>query len=89
MSTGPRRLNDTSATSAEIFKDLGTRTSYGTSTIREADRIVSLRLNDAAVAALNAGRGGYVSLGGRVVQGRDYSFGATGQTAQRLVITLQ
>ncbi len=49
-----------------IFNDLGSGTEYGSQTVSSADngRIVTIDLNAAAIAYLNAARGGLAALGG-------------------------
>ena len=69
VATGDRRLNDNQGPPSDrIFRDLGTGTRYGRFTISTSDRgPVRLRLNRAAVADINAARGGYFSIGGSLL----------------------
>ena len=89
VSTAPRTLSDTEGVNAAIYRDLGTGTVYGTYRIgRSRAGPLALVLNRAGVAALNTGRGGFVSFGGSVLGVGDRAFAGTGQTPQHLLLTL-
>ncbi len=79
----------------DIFADLGSGLSYGSRVVSAADnnRIVSVTLNAAAVAALNANRGGLFALGGALTTlgppGNEFVFGSSGLSidVRQLVLT--
>lgn len=64
VSTPPEVLNRNVGTSSAIFDDLGSGTSYGFLQVPD-QQVLWIVLNPAGLAALNAARGGYFSLGGR------------------------
>jgi hypothetical protein len=66
VSTPAATLNDNTGASQTIFDDLGTGTSYGSFPVGEGQEfdILSFPLNAAGVAAVNAARGGFFSIGG-------------------------
>jgi hypothetical protein len=66
VSTPAATLNANNGTSQTIFDDLGTGTSFGSFPVAEgaADDVLSFPLNAAGVAAFNAARGGFFSIGG-------------------------
>jgi subtilisin family serine protease len=77
-----------------IFNDLGTGTNYGSQVVSPADngQFVSVSLNSAGLAALNASLGGQTALGGALTslsgEADQYLFGYSGQDSRQLVITL-
>lgn len=94
VSTGARRLNQNDRESLEIFRDLGSGTRYGTyrlSTTADPDSLVHLPLNSAAVNDINHARGGFFSIGGRLLDTRAdhnlFEF-TTGVGVQALVVQL-
>jgi len=94
VATGARRLNNNSGLSDRIFRDLGTGTRYGRFPISPSGHgPVRLRLNHAAVADINAARGGYFSIGGSLlsIDGREeFLFGRSGPGGvQRLVVEVR
>ncbi len=94
VATGDRRLNDNQGRSDRIFRDLGTGTRYGRFTISTSDPgPVRLRLNRAAVADINAARGGYFSIGGSLLSidgDGERLFGFShGGGVQRLLVTIR
>jgi len=91
VSTSASILNNNVGTSAAIFNDLGTGTSYGSFSVPGAgnvDTILSFALNAAAVTDLNTSLGGFYSIGGSLTSqsGDDnlFAFSDTGGT-QNLV----
>lgn len=79
----------------DIFNDLGTGTNYGSQVVSPADngQFVSVSLNSAGLAALNASLGGQTALGGALTSlsgaADQYLFGYSGPDYSRqLVITL-
>ena len=80
VSTDVLSLHDTNGnSSASIFNDLGTGTSYGSFNIAGtglSNEILSFTLNASAIADLNAARGGFFSVGLDLVSqdGSDFVF---------------
>jgi hypothetical protein len=68
VSTPAATLNDNVGTSQAIFDDLGTGTTFGSFEVGVGDRtdVLSFDFNAAAVAAFNAARGNFFSVGGRL-----------------------
>jgi len=66
VSTPLAALQATGSGQIGIFNDLGTGLSFGSATVSPADngQVVSISLNSAAIAALNAAAGGSIGLGG-------------------------
>ena len=77
---------------AGIYSDLGSGTQYGYYRYSGTEPVRYLRLNAAAVAAANAARGGYFSLGGTTDGAEGRLFGDTGKAAdgnpQQLKVTV-
>jgi hypothetical protein len=79
----------------DIYADLGTGTNYGSQTVSTADngKIVSITLNAAGVAALNAAKGGQFAVGGALTTivgtADQYLFGFSGSSTdtRQLVLT--
>lgn len=70
VSTDAATLNNNNGTSSAIFNDLGTGTSYGSfvvSSVGSFTDILSFNLNAAAIADINAGAGGFFSIGGALL----------------------
>jgi len=67
VSTPAATLNANEGTSQAIFDDLGSGTSFGSFPVADggADDVLSFPLNAAGVAAFNAARGGFFSVGGK------------------------
>jgi dipeptidyl aminopeptidase/acylaminoacyl peptidase len=92
VSTGARTLNRNNGASAAIFEDLGTGTSYGTFEVSgsaEPSDVLSLPLNAAALADINAAAGGFFSMGGRLLSAEAHQslFGDSNEGGvQRLVV---
>jgi len=84
--------NDEGHEDPQIFADLGTGVSYGTFVIKTTDEqaILTLNLNTAGVTAINANRGSFFSVGGRVITLFGALFGFTessfGPNATKLVV---
>src|SRR5262249_12747331 len=96
VSTPAATLNANTGTSATIFADLGSGTSYGTFTVTNSGpltEVLSFTLNAAAVADINAAAGGFFSIGGALDPitgtGAQVLFGASGgqRGTQQLVLT--
>jgi PEP-CTERM motif len=96
VSTPAATLNANTGTSAAIFADLGSGTSYGTFTVTNSGaltEVLSFTLNAAAVADINAAAGGFFSIGGSLDPisgtGAQVLFGVSGgqRGTQQLVIT--
>ena len=91
VSTPAATLNANNGISQTIFDDLGTGTSFGSFPVAEGavDDVLSFTLNAAGVAAFNAARGGFFSVGGSSSEGAfDYLYGFSfGQGTQQLVVT--
>jgi len=66
VSTAAAALNANNGTSAAIFADLGTGTSYGSFVVPSyvTDTPQSFSLNNAGLAAIASGAGGFFSIGG-------------------------
>lgn len=67
VSTDPVTLNNNTGTSATIFEDLGTGTSYGSFVVAGAGLptdVLSFALNAAALADIAGAAGGFFSIGG-------------------------
>ena len=92
--TRARPLNDNHGTRAQIYRDLGHGTSYGTFRVPTGaprNATITLSLNQAAVLAINRAAGGRFSIGGTLLDVRggadQYLFGATSHRGvQRLVL---
>jgi hypothetical protein len=67
VTTPAATLNANDGTSQTIFDDLGSGTSFGSFTVADGAEtdVLSFPLNSAGVAAVNAARGGFFSIGGR------------------------
>ena len=93
VSTDPVTLNNNTGTSATIFEDLGTGTSYGSFVVAGAGLptdVLSFALNAAALADIAGAAGGFFSIGGSVAPGSNALFGASsGLGIQRLVLTVE
>jgi hypothetical protein len=95
VSTSIAALEATGSGQTAIFNDLGTGTTFGSRDISATDRntVVTIGLNAAAIAALNATRGGQFALGGAVttISGTSTQdvFGFSGNTTdvRQLVLT--
>jgi len=88
-------LNDNDGTSDLIYADLGSGRTYGSFAIQTGfpeNSLVRLELNAAALADINAARGGYFSIGGRLntAEGAgEYVFGfSDGEGPQYLIVLL-
>ncbi len=92
VSTPAATLNANDGASPTIFDDLGTGTSFGSFPVApgaETD-VLSFPLNAAGVAAFNAARGGFFSVGGSVAEESGYLYGFSGPPAsgtQELIVT--
>lgn len=85
------------ATGQAIFADLGTGLSYGSLSVTPADNgtLLSIQLNAAAIAAINAARGGLFAIGGALTTlsatGADGLFSGSGigsnTQAVRLIVS--
>jgi hypothetical protein len=91
VSTSAGDLNVESGENHEIYADLGSGASFGTFNVPQGDDsdVLTFSLNSAGVAAFNAARGGFFSIGGaapNASQGQ-YLFGASGfsQGVQHLI----
>ena len=88
-------MNANDGRSQTIFDDLGTGTSFGSFRVvgGTPDDVLSFPLNAAGVAAFNATRGGFFSIGGKTPDGEaspDLSFlwgASVGTGTQKLVVT--
>jgi hypothetical protein len=75
-----------------IYDDLGTGTAYGSFDVfpGSEDDVLSFRLNEAGVAAYNAARGGFFSIGGSLLNPIENNilFGASGErpSVQQLLV---
>ena len=94
VSTPAELVNNNRGLNAEIFRDLGTGTSYGTFTIAKSQRqeLLTLTLNRSAILDINDARGGFFTVGGRHLslsgdRRNEYIFGATQHHAARALIT--
>lgn len=97
VSTDAVTLNNNVGTSASIYDDLGSGASYGQfdifSDALETD-VLSFQLNAAAIADINAGKGGWFSIGGALLSpgspfpgGTELLFGSSQDGGvQRLVL---
>lgn len=90
VSTEAAILNFNDRVNDAIFEDLGSGNSYGRFRLfRATDSMVdiSLELNDAALADINAAAGGFFSIGGKIrtisQTGSEYVFGQTGGPNRR------
>ena len=85
-------LNHTVGRNPGIFRDLGTGTSYADFAVSEeqAGTTITVPLNRDAIHDLNAARGGFFSIGGRLMSisagGQDFVFGASEGNVTRLVL---
>jgi hypothetical protein len=93
VTTPAETLNANDATSQAIYDDLGSGISFGTFPVAdggEAD-VLSFQLNAAGVAAFNAARGGFFSIGGSTPLGEPnhiYAFSGPGAGGtQQLVVS--
>jgi hypothetical protein len=89
VSTAVDVLNANDGVSPAIFEDLGTGASYGAFSVAghgSSLAVLRLGLGAAAIGDLNAARGGFFSLGGRLVsaEGNDFLFGSTQGVGQSL-----
>jgi hypothetical protein len=96
--TAAKRLNNNDGVDVRIYRDLGSGTGYGRyvlPTHGAGTKAVRLRLNAAAIADLNAARGGFFSIGGEVLSikkppARQFLFGnSEGRGVQRLVVFVE
>lgn len=93
VSTDPVTLDTTSAPNSTIFNDLGSGTSYGSFSVRvnQSHSDVLFTLNSAGVAAINAARGSFFSIGGDAPTAgpNDYifGFGISATPSNALVLT--
>jgi hypothetical protein len=92
VSTDAGTLNFNTGRNPAIFRDLGTGAVYGEYVIsREQDNVtLDLKLNQRAIRDLNRARGGFFSIGGRVISlsgaGSDeFIFGFSGNTSDDTV----
>ncbi len=91
VSTPAQALNAETGRDVSIYEDLGSGTSFGRFDIPEGDPsgVLTLPLNAAGVAAYNAARDGFFSIGGSAPQADpgEYVFGASGfsQGTQHLI----
>ncbi len=90
VSTEAAILNFNDRVNDAIFEDLGSGNSYGRFRLfRATDSMVdiTLELNDAALADINAAAGGFFSIGGKIrtisQTGSEYVFGQTGGPNRR------
>ncbi len=96
VSTPVAALRDSGSGQTGIFSDLGSGVSFGSQTVSAANNnsTVSVALNAAGVAALNAARGGLAAVGGAVTtlsgQADQFVFGFTGPSndTRQLVLNL-
>jgi hypothetical protein len=94
VSTAAATLNDNDGTSQAIFDDLGTGTSFGSFPVADGAEtdVLSFPLNAAGVAAFNAARGGFFSIGGSIpppVPGGEYIYGFSGGPFGTQQLTVQ
>jgi hypothetical protein len=96
VSTAASTLNANNGVSQAIFEDLGSGTSFGSFSVAVGARtdVLSFPLNAAGVAAFNAARGGFFSIGGQtageVARFQAFLYGSSGPAAggtQQLVVT--
>jgi hypothetical protein len=94
VSTPAATLNANNGTSQTIFDDLGSGTSFGSFAVADGAEtdVLSFPLNGAGVAAFNAARGGFFSIGGQTPDeaslGDSLLYGFSGATGtQQLVVT--
>jgi hypothetical protein len=93
VTTPASTLNANDATSQAIYDDLGSGTSFGTFPVADGAQadVLSFQLNPAGVAAFNAARGGFFSIGGSTPAneaGHIYAFSGPGAGGtQQLVVT--
>jgi hypothetical protein len=90
VSTPAATLNANDGTNLAIWGDLGTGTTFGRYTVHpgEFTEVLSFPLNSAGIAAANAARGGFFSVGGSVAEDGFFIFGAGGAAGtQQLVLT--
>jgi len=94
VSTDAATLNNNTGTSAVIYDDLGTGTSYGqfeVSSVGTTSQLLHFHLNAAAVADINGAAGVFFSIGGSLItnDGNDVLFGSSnGAGIQRLIVEL-
>jgi hypothetical protein len=78
----------------EIYDDLGEGTHYGSATVTPASVLVHVRLNDAAISALNAATGDQFAIGGAITTldaevNREWVFGnSTATHVRKLVLSV-
>jgi hypothetical protein len=95
VSTPASTLNANQGTSQEIFADLGSGTSFGSFPVAPgpATDVLSFPLNPAGVAAFNAARGGFFSIGGQTpaesTASVEFLYGSSGGSngVQELTVT--
>lgn len=91
VTTPASRLNRNGKPSKTIYRDLGTGTSYGTFSISTLEGgKVTLTLNAAALAGIQAAQGHFFSMGGRIMDDRTKRalfLGSGEQGTQELVVT--
>lgn len=89
VSTDAATLNNNTGNNLAIYNDLGSGVNYGTfevSTAGNGDEILSFTLNSAAIANMNAARGGFFSIGGSILtEGNLFGFSG-GDGTQQLVV---
>jgi hypothetical protein len=83
VATDAATLNQNEGLNAAIFTDLGSGTSYGAFEVANTggqESVIELGLNDAALAAIEAARGGFFSIGGSLVAADNFDslFGGSG-----------
>jgi len=93
VSTDAATLNNNVGTSAAIFNDLGTGTSFGSFTVAGSGaetEILSFTLNASAIGDINAAKGGFFSVGGDLTSqdGNDFLFGDSTGFVQELVLNV-
>jgi len=93
VSTDAATLNNNVGTSAAIFNDLGTGTSFGSFDVPtgvSASTIDSFAFNASAISTINASKGGFFSVGGDLTSqdGSDFLFRIS-DGAQQLVLNVE
>lgn len=96
VTTAAATLNNNNGVNATIYADLGSGVSYGTFTVsgtEDQEAVLSFTLNDAGVAAVNAAKGQFLSIGADLLtqNGNDWIFGSTNGTLdpQDLVLNIE
>jgi hypothetical protein len=94
VSTPAATLNSNTGTSQTIFDDLGSGTSFGSFPVADGleSDVLSFPLNAAGVAAFNAARGAFYSVGGQTPDetspvGYIYGFSGGPNGTQQLLVT--